>query len=1046
MERAVLWFGRHRAVALLAALCIALAGAIGLRRLPVDAVPDVTNNQVQVVTSSPALPATDVERRITLPVERAMTGLPGLRQVRSISRFGISFVTLIFDDGIDLYFARAQVNERLAEVRAAVPEALGRPEIGPVATGLGEIYLFELHSETLGPEALRTMLDWQIGPRLRQVEGVVETVHFGGAVKQYRVTLTPARMAALRVSIDEVERALRRDNASAGGGVIERNGEQVVLRAEARYGSLDEIRATVVRTLDDGTPLTVGMLGEVDTGGALRHGAMTADGKGETVGGSVLMRKGENGREVVAAVRRRVAEINATLPKGTSLVPVLDRADFIDRTVATIVKNLLEGAAVVVLVLLLTLGSARAGLLTAGAIPFAMLTAFAGLSALGMSANVMSLGAVDFGIIVEGTVVVTEHALHAAAKARSEGARRRAILEACAHTARPVLFAVVIVALVFLPLATLEDVEGKMFRPVVASLVSMLIGALFYALVVVPAVAPALLARHAHGEDPWLLRTLRAHYAPLLARAIARPRATVALAALASVLALLPAAGLGAEFLPRIFEGNFAIDARRPVSTSVVLAVDLSRETERALLEVPEVERVLSRIGRTEGSIDPSGPEATDVFVILAPRAKWRAGLTPEGLVAELDAKLRGRIPATVHAFSQPIEMRVNDLIAGVRAEVAVKVYGEDLATIGAYAETIRQTLAAIPGAADVRREVPDGLPSLRVVVDRERAARHGVAPDSILAATEAVRAGRPLGEVFEDERSFELVLRVGGEAVRSSDDLERLPIPNHRGDLVPLGAVAAIVEERGIAQIGRENLRRRLLVEANVRGRDLVGFVAEAQRRVAALPRPAGVELEWGGQFENFGRARRRLSLLVPVAFCILAVMLQRAYRSTALMAVTMLTLPFAVGGGVVALSARGLPFSVPAAVGFIALAGASVMGGSVMTARLLETDRTLALTERVRLAAMALFRPMLSTTLLAALGFVPMAIASGAGAEVQRPLATVVIGGLLLHTLLALFAMPVMALFAMRWFGEPTTATSAAPARSVATSTSTLEAEGRS
>lgn len=1011
MNGLVRWFGRHRGLSLVLLAIIAIVGLVSLSRLPVDAVPDVTNNQVQVVTAAPALGASEVERVVTLPVERGMAGVPGLKDVRSISKLGISVVTLVFRDDVDLYFARAQVAERLVVIREQIPSEAGRPELGPVATGLGEIYMFELVGPGRTSEELRTLLDWTIAPKLRQLRGVTEVVSFGGALKQYRVTLDPARLAAHKVSLDEVQAALERDNANAGGGSLERNGEQLVLRAEARYKNLHDISATVVRS-EGGVPLTIGMLADVDTGAALRQGAMSADGKGETVGGSVLMLKGENSREVVHRVQTEVAAINQTLPAGVKVVAYLDRADFIERTVSTVVRNLAEGAIVVVLVLLLTLGSLRAGLIVAGAIPFAMLCAFSGLVATGMSANVMSLGAVDFGIIVEGAVVVTEAALHAAVHAqrlKSAAEKRAAILRACAATARPVLVSVVIVLLVFLPLATLEDVEGKMFRPVVVSLVFMLLGAIFWALVVVPVLAPAALEKFASEKEPALIRGLRALYEPVLAKALRFPKLAVAASLVLAVVAAAPAAKTGAEFLPRIFEGNYTLDARRPVSVGLQLAIELSTETERALLEVPEVSRVLTRTGRPEDSIDPQGPEGSDVFVILKPRGEWRKGLTPEALVEQLDKKLEGRVPGTMIAFSQPIEMRVNDLIAGVKSDVAVKLFGEDLTDMSIAADKIRRVLQDTPGSADVKMEVPNGLPTVRVIIDRDRAARVGVSPRSILLAVEAARAGQQLGKVYEGERSFDLVLKLSGDQLKGAEGLRRLPIPTDNGELVPLETVANVGVERDVVQIGRESFRRRLIVESNVRGRDLVGFVADARERVAKLELPRGVEVKWGGQFENFTRAKTRLTMLVPVALGIIAVMLYAGYRSVPLTIVTMLSLLYAMAGGALGLGLRGMPFSIPAAVGFIALAGVAVMSGVVMTTRLLE-ERGLDARERVERAAKHAFRPTVSTALVAALGFVPMAIATSAGAEVQRPLATVVIAGLLVGVVLSAIAMPAM------------------------------------
>lgn len=1021
MAAAIRWIADRMGLALGATIALCVAGLIALSQLAVDAVPDVTNNQVQVVTSAPALDAKEVEATITLPVERAMAGIPGLKEVRSVSKLGISVVTLVFRDEVPVYFARERVNERLVSVREEIPSSIGRPELGPVATGLGEIQHFVLEGPSYSPEELRTILDWQIAPRLRQVRGVIETVNFGGSLKQYRVTLDPARLAAHAVSLQEVRTALEHDNAVAGGGAIEKAGEQLVLRAEGRFKTLADIADVVVKTEEGGVPLTVGMLGEVDTGPALRNGAMTMDGKGEVVGGSVLMLRGENSRDVVHRVKEEVARINASLPKGMKIVPFLDRAAFIDRTVHTVVKNLLEGAAFVVVVLLLTLGSVRAGLLVAGAIPFAMLIAFAGLVSMGMSANVMSLGAVDFGIVVEGAVVVAEAALHAAAHARHERHRRRAIIEACARTARPVLFAVVIVLLVFLPLATLQDVEGKMFRPVVVSLAFMLAGALFYALVLVPAVAPRVLAKWSNAREPWLIRGARRIYTPALEWALTRPKTVVAIAFAVTAIALVPATRLGAEFLPRIFEGDLALDARRPISIGIAQSVALATETEKALMTVPEVQRVVTRTGRSEKSVDPAGPEAADVFVILKPRDQWRAGMTPESLVDALDKAIGDRTPSQMVAFSQPIEMRVNDLIAGVKSDVAIKLFGDDLDVLAETAEKIQRALAATPGAADVKREIPSGLPTLRVIVDRDRAARLGVSPRAILDAVAVAKAGQQVGIVYEGERTFDLVLRLGGDVVTGERELGRFPVVTAKGDLVPLSAVAELaVEPRGIFQISREKLRRRLVVEANVRGRDLVGFVDDARRRVEKIQLPPGVELTWGGQFENFTRAKDRLALLVPVAFLIIGGMLMFAYRSLPLVVVTMAGLPAAVAGGVLGLFARSYPFSIPAMVGLIALAGVSVMSGVVITTRLLETQAS-TLEERVRRAAEESLRPTLSTALVAALGFVPMAIATSAGAEIQRPLATVVIGGLIFGVTSGVVAIPALLLLVARRFPLP-------------------------
>jgi cobalt-zinc-cadmium resistance protein CzcA len=689
----------------------------------------------------------------------------------------------------------------------------------------------------------------------------------------------------------------------------------------------------------------------------------------------------------------------------------------INDVLGTVAKNLSEGALIVVVCLLLTLGSIRAGLLVAGAIPFAMLVGFIGLQAIGYSGNVMSLGAVDFGIVVEGAVVVVEHALAHAGNAVEREARRRTIAHAMGEVARPAVFGVVITLLVFLPLATLEDVEGKMFRPVVYSLCFMLFGALLYALVVIPAVAPYALAPTPNGaKEPFLMRQLRRVYDPALERALTWPKATLVIAFGVMLGMLATGAQIGAEFLPRIFEGSLAIDAVRPPSVSLTQAVELASETEKALEESPEVETVINRIGRPENSVDPSGPEASDCFIILKPRKEWRPGLTPEALVEELSARVDKRVPATINAFSQPIEMRVNDLIAGVKSDVAIKVYGDDLTTLSETADKIRKAVAQVPGAADVKMDIPFGLPSINVELNRAQSARLGVAPALVLDTVTMTRAGLPVGVVREGERIFDLVLRIGGEEIRDERDVERLPVATSHGALVPLKMLADVTEERTVVLVSREQMKRRIAVQANVRGRDMVGFVKEAQARVDALNLPKSIEVEWGGQFQNFNRAKGRLAMLVPIAFAVIALMLVITFRSAKYMVVTVLNLPFALAGGVLALVLRGLPFSIPAGVGFIALSGVSVITGIVMTNKLLELPRNLPAVERVRRASKEAFRAPVSTALVAAIGFIPAAIATGTGAEVQRPLATVVIGGLVVAMAISMVALPAMLLIAAR------------------------------
>ncbi|HEX4339325.1 MAG TPA: CusA/CzcA family heavy metal efflux RND transporter [Polyangiaceae bacterium] len=1017
MSDIVAWSAKNPLIALLIAGMIALFGVVAASHLPIDAVPDVTNTQVQVVTRAPALSATEVEAQISQRIERDMAGIPGLKETRSISKFGISVVTLVFTDGTDVYFARSQVTERLIGVRDEIPEDVGRPELGPISTALGEIYMFELKpgAPARSTEELRTIVDWQIAPKLRQVPGVVEVVGYGGAEKQYRVTLDPARLAAHGVSFGAVRDALERDNRLAGGGFIEHEKEQIVLRGDARFRGIEDVRSTVVRTDPRGATVRVGHLGEVDTGPGLRQGAMTRDGRGEIVGASVLMLKGENSRSVVAQVKEAITALGHSLPAGVTIEPYYDRAEFIDRVLVTITRNLSEGALIVVGCLLLTLGSLRAGLLVAGAIPFSMLVGFIGLHALGYSGNVMSLGAIDFGVIVEGGVLMVEHAMSHGASETDRRIRRERIVTAMRGVAKSAVFVVVITLLVFLPLSTLEDVEGKMFRPVVYSLSFMLFGAILYALLVIPAIAPVALRSTSGHSEPWLARKARGLYVGALDRAIRRPKRVVAASFAVTALMLASGSRLGADFLPRVFEGAFAIDAMRQPSSSLGLALELGNETERALKAVPEVDTVVNRIGRPEGAVDPAGPESSDVFVMLKPRSAWRHGVTPESLMSELSNQVNTHVPATMNAFSQPIEMRVNDLVAGVKSDVAVKIYGDDLTAMNEAGEKLLATMAATPGAADFKMEIALGQPSIQVRVDRDRLGRVGVSPGDVLDALALSRAGLRVGQVREGERVFDLTMRLGGDAVSSPASLSRLPVSTTNGSLVPMALVSDIEEERTVIQISREQMKRRLVVQGNVRGRDLVGFVKEAQGRVAKLELPKSVEVAWGGQFQNFNRAKERLALLVPVSLAVIALMLFMMFQRFRWVAITILGLPFGVAGGTLALALRGLPFSIPAGVGFIALAGISVCTGIVLTTNLLAEPPGPAL-GRVRNAALASFRAILTTALLASIGFVPAAMATGAGSEVQRPLATVVIGGLVVSTFVSLLALPALLLLASR------------------------------
>ena len=1013
MSAVVEWAATNRLLAAMLAVAMLVAGGLSLRELPIDALPDVTNVQVQVVTQAETLSASEVEVQITQPIERTMSGLPGLTTTRSISKLGISVVTLIFDDDTDVYFARQQAGERLAELRSVIPPELGSPELGPVTTALGEIYMFELAGEGRSLEELRTIVDWHLAPKLRQVHGVVEVLAFGGATKHYRVTVDPAKLAGYHLCVADVRQALAADNRLAGGGYIDRAGEQIVVRGDARFRGLEDIAATVVK-VQQGAPIRVGQLANVDTGPGLRQGAMTRDGRGEIVGASVFMLKGSNSRQVVADVKARLASLE--LPAQVKISPYYDRAEFIDHVLETVFENLSVGAVIVVVCLLLTLGSIRAGLLVSGAIPFSMLVGITGLHLIGYSGNVMSLGAVDFGIIVEAAVLMVEHAMSVEGH-HDEQAHRKALVESMQAMARSATFGVLITILTFLPLATLQQVEGKMFRPVVLSLCFMLFGALVYALVIVPMLVPTVLGGAAGHGDPLFVRWLKRRFEPLLLRVLRNPKLSLGIAFGSTALLMVLGSRIGADFLPRIFEGAYALDVQRPPSASLPEAIALSAETERALRELPEVLTVVNRIGRPDGAVDPAGPESSDVFVILKPKKAWRHGVDEEQLAAQIHARLAARVPGTLVAISQPIEMRINDIVAGIKGEVAVKIFGDDLPTMNAAAEKIRSAVASVRGAADVKIEPVNGLPAITVHVDRERAGRIGASPGAILDVVTMARAGLPVGVVREGERVFPLTLKLGGDAITSTSDLERLPIAAGNDALVPLGLVARVDQADSVFQVGREQLRRRVVVQANVRGRDLVGFVAEVQKKVAAIELPRTIDVVWGGQFQNFQRAKGRLAILVPLSLVVIGLMLVIAFGRWSLAGIALLTLPFAFAGGAFALFVRGLPFSIPAAVGFIALAGVSVITSIVVIQSYVGSKRHGSAADRVRAASMASFRAPVSTALVAAVGFIPAAMAHGTGAEVQRPLATVVIGGLLFSMVLSLVSLPAMLLLWQRY-----------------------------
>jgi heavy metal efflux system protein len=1011
---------RNRLLALIGLLLVVALGIRAMFNLPIDAVPDVTNVQVQVLTDSPALGPLEIERFITTPVEQAMGGLPRLEELRSLSRFGLSAVTVVFEEGTDIWWARQVVGERIAEVREDIPEGYGEPEMGPVSSGLGEIFQFEVKGRGKSLMDLRDVLEWQVAPRLRAVPGVVEVNAFGGELRTFEVQITPESLAAHALTLPEVFEALERNNLNVGGGYIQRGREQMLIRGVALLDTVERISGVVVSTTDEGTPITIGSLGKVVYAPRLRQGAVTRNGEGEIVSGIAMMLLGANSRLVSETLQAEVEEIRKSLPEGVAIDVFYNRTELVDRTISTVAKNLAEGALLVAFVLLLTLGNWRAALIAASIIPLSLLIAFIGMDLLGVSGNLMSLGAIDFGLMVDGAVVILENVLHTVHKRREAGkvVDSATILGAVRRVTKPVAFAVGIIILVYIPILTFTGIEGKMFRPMAMTVVLALTGSLILTLTLVPVLAEMLLVNAKDG-DTFLMRAADRAYRPLLQKAMAvRPRpAIAALCLFVLSCALVPF--LGAEFVPTLEEGSLAIQIIRPPSVSLEESLRQATATEQTLLrEFPdEVADVVFKTGRAEIATDPMGVDLSDGLVTLRPHDQWVKAQDKEDLVEVMQDTLLASVPGVNFGFSQPIELRVNELIEGVRSDVAIVVYGDDLAELGKVGDAIATVVQAVPGAADVKVEQVAGLPMLRIEVDPQRIARLGLSAEDVLAGVEAL-GGKEVGTVIQGQRRFALQVRFPPEVRSDAARVGQILVGRAGGARVPLAQVATIVEEEGPLQVSHDGGRRRLTVEVNVRGRDVAGFVAEAQDRIDASVRlPAGYSLEWGGSFQNLAEASARLAVLVPLVLLLIFVLLQAMFGSTRMSLMVYANVPLAASGGILALLMRGLPFSISAGVGFITLFGIAVLNGIVLVShmRRLQEEGRPAL-EAAITGTHDRLRTVVMTTLVAALGFLPMALATSAGAEVQRPLATVVIGGLVTSTALTLFVLPALYAWAMK------------------------------
>ena len=1018
----VAWSLRNRAVVVVATLLFAVVGVRAAVSLPIDAVPDITNVQVQVITAAPALSPVEVEQYVSIPVERSMAGLPKSTEIRSVSKYGLSVVTIVFEDGTDIYFARQLINERMAEAQSAVSPRYGKPEMGPISSGLGEIYQFTVKNDRLSLMQLEEVLDWQIAPQLRTVKGVIEVNSFGGEDKQYQVVLDPKRLQAAGVSIAQVAEALEKSNANAGGGYIEHNREHFVIGTDGLMRNLDDLRIVVIGATPQGVPITIATVGEVNFGPRLRRGAATKDGEGEVVIGVAMMLMGENSRTVTEAVKTKLAAIQPSLPEGTRIEPFYDRSVLVDRTIATVGKNLLEGAALVIAILLLLLGDLRAGLVVATVIPLALLFAITVMNATGLSGNLMSLGAIDFGLLVDGAVIIVENAVRRLSEKQRALNRilspeeRIAVVEASTVEVRSAtVFGEAIIAIVYLPILALTGIEGKLFRPMALTVLLALAGAFILSLTLIPVLTSYFVKPKAGEHETWILRKAHAAYVPLFRRVMNQRWITVG----ACVLTLAAAIGLftrvGAEFVPQLDEGDLLVEARRLPGVALSQSVETDLRVQRAVRKIPEVSHVVSRTGAPEVATDPMGVEQSDIYVGLKDRKEWRDGLTKESLAKEISEAIEEKVPEVAGGVSQPIQMRTNELVAGVRSDVAVLLYGADLDQLKSLGEQVASTLRAIPGAVDVRVEQVAGLRYLRIVPDRGKLARYGLTVEDINQVTETIAVGHSVGEVLEGERRFGITVKTAHDFHGDLEPLRALPLRSMSGQIVPLGDVAELSFVTGPAQVSRESQSRRLTVELNVRGRDLLSVVEQAQAAVARdVKLPAGYRAEWGGQFEHYTEAKQRLAVVVPLALALILFLLWMAFRSVRAGLLIFLNVPFAIIGGVAALWLRDIPFSISAGVGFIALFGVAVLNGLVLVsfARHLE-EKGVDHVQAIKEAAELRLRPVLMTALVASLGFIPMAVSTAPGSEVQRPLATVVIGGLVTATLLTMFVLPVVYAF---------------------------------
>ncbi len=1032
-ERLIRLAIENRWLVILAVLGMAGLGIFNYSILPIDAVPDITNVQVQINTTAPGYSPLETEQRITYPIETVMAGLPNLEQTRSLSRYGLSQVTVIFQDGTDVYFARQLVNQRIQEAKDKLPAGI-TPAMGPISTGLGEIYLWivEAQEGAKKPDGspytatdLREIQDWIIKPQLRNVPGVTEINSIGGYAKQYQVAPIPEKLASYGLTLQDIVIALDRNNNNVGAGYIEKRGEQYLIRAPGQVHSMEDIRNIILGNVQ-GVPIRIRDVGEVEIGRELRTGAATENGR-EMVLGTVFMLIGQNSRAVSQAVDKKMADINRTLPEGVQAVTVYDRTVLVDKAINTVKKNLTEGAILVIVILFLFLGNIRAAIITAMVIPLSMLFTFTGMVMYQVSANLMSLGALDFGVIIDGAVVIVENCVRRLAHAQEQRGRSltrherfHEVFTASKEARRALLFGQLIIMVVYLPIFALTGVEGKMFHPMAFTVVIALVGAMILSVTFIPAAVALFIGDKVAEKENVVMQSAKRIYAPVLDSVMSNKPVILTLAVVAVILSGLLATRMGSEFVPSLNEGDFAIQAMRIPGTSLSQSVTMQQQIEQALKQqFPEIERIFARTGTAEIASDPMPPNISDGYIMLKPREQWpEPDKSRDDLLAAIQAAAN-KLPGNLYEFSQPIQLRFNELISGVRSDVAVKVFGDDMDVLNDTATEISAVMEAIPGASEVKVEQTTGLPMLTVNIDRDKTSRYGLNVGDVQEAVATAIGGTEAGTLFEGDRRFDIIVRLP-ESLRSNlDAINRLPISLPRGQnrdgrtsYIPLAEVASLEMAPGPNQISRENGKRRIVISANVRGRDIGSFVAEAEQKLQQKVKiPTGYWTSWGGQFEQLQSAAHRLQIVVPLALILVFTLLFMMFGNAKDGLLVFSGIPFALTGGLVALWLRDIPMSISAAVGFIALSGVAVLNGLVMIAFIRSLrDEGMSLDKAIVEGALTRLRPVLMTALVASFGFVPMAIATGTGAEVQRPLATVVIGGILSSTMLTLLVLPIL------------------------------------